>query len=45
MANTVSIGLVQIGGEPFLVEENRELCYRSASTAFDQGADIVILPR
>ena len=44
MANTVSIGLVQIGGEPFQVEENRELCYRSASTAFDQGADIVILP-
>ena len=44
MANTVSIGLVQIGGEPFQVEENRELCYRSADAAFEQGADIVILP-
>ncbi len=44
MANTVSIGLVQIGGEPLQVEANRELTYRSANVAFDQGADIVILP-
>ncbi|MGH8914280.1 MAG: nitrilase-related carbon-nitrogen hydrolase [Acidimicrobiia bacterium] len=44
MSDSVSIGLVQIGAEPFEVEANRELIDRSAATAFDRGADIVILP-
>ena len=44
MAVTVSIGLVQIGGEPLQVEENRDLAYRSAEQAFEQGADLVVLP-
>lgn len=42
--NPVSVGLIQIGGEPFEPEANRELANRSAATAFEQGADIVILP-
>ena len=44
MSDTVAIGLVQIGGEPFEPEANRELSNRSANLAFEQGADIVILP-
>jgi N-carbamoylputrescine amidase len=44
VSDTVSVGLVQIGSEPFEVEANRDLANRSATTAFDQGADIVILP-
>ena len=42
--NTVSVGLVQISGDPFEAEANRELANRSATTAFEGGADIVILP-
>lgn len=42
--NTVSVGLVQIGGEPFEVDSNRQLALESATTAFEQGADIVVLP-
>jgi predicted amidohydrolase len=41
---TVSVGLVQIGTEPFDVEANRELTAKSAAAAFERGADIVILP-
>ena len=44
MANTVSIGLGQIGGQPGEVEKNRDLSRRTAVEAFEQGADIVILP-
>jgi predicted amidohydrolase len=40
----VSVGLVQISGQPFEVDLNRELADRSASSAFEQGADIVVLP-
>lgn len=42
--NTVSIGLAQISGEPLAVEANRNLAASTAQEAFDQGADIVILP-
>ena len=42
--STVSVGLVQIGGEPLDVEANRAFAERSATTAFEQGADIVVLP-
>lgn len=42
--NRVSIGLAQISGEPLAVEENRDLTVRSSVDAFEQGADIVILP-
>lgn len=44
MSHNVSIGLVQISGEPFETKANRDLANRSASAAFEQGADIVILP-
>ena len=44
MAGTVSIGLAQIGGEPLKVENNRDLCERTIRTAFERGADIVVLP-
>jgi predicted amidohydrolase len=44
VSDSVSIGLVQIGAEPFEVESNRELIDKSVATAFDRGADIVILP-
>ena len=40
----VSIGLVQIGSEPLDVQANRQLAHRSAASAFEQGADIVVLP-
>ena len=44
MDNTVAIGLVQIGGDPYQVESNRDLTLRSATSAFERGADIVVLP-
>ena len=44
MPNNVSIGLVQIGGEPLKVDDNRTLCEVTARSAFKLGADIVILP-
>ena len=44
MVNQVSIGLVQIGGEPLAVEENRDLTVGWTTQAFDKGADIVVLP-
>ncbi len=43
-ANTVRIGLAQISGEPFAVEENRARSVDAARQAFSDGADIVVLP-
>jgi predicted amidohydrolase len=42
--SAVSVGLVQICAKPFDVDANRDLAAKSAAVAFDQGADIVILP-
>lgn len=42
--NTVSVALAQIGAEPFDVEGNRRLAEETSIRAFEQGADIVILP-
>ena len=44
MTNGVRIGLAQVTGEPYAVEENRELTRRAAADAFESGADIVVLP-
>lgn len=44
MVNKVSIGLVQIGGEPLAVGENLDLTVRWTERAFNAGADIVVLP-
>lgn len=40
----VSIGLVQVSGQPFEVDRNREVADTSAASAFEQGADLVVLP-
>lgn len=42
--NTVSVALAQISGEPLAVQDNRDLAAHSATKAFEQGADIVVLP-
>jgi N-carbamoylputrescine amidase len=44
MNHPVTIGLAQISGEPFEVEANRKLCNDAVRSAFEQGADIVVLP-
>ncbi len=44
MSHEVGIGIAQISGEPFEVEVNRARCRQAISSAFDQDADIVILP-
>jgi predicted amidohydrolase len=44
MKHEVTIGLAQISGEPFEVEANRKLCADTIRAAFEQGADIVVLP-
>jgi predicted amidohydrolase len=40
----VSVALVQLGTEPYEVTKNRALTVEHAARAFDQGADIVVLP-
>lgn len=44
MSRIASIGLVQIGTEPFEVERNRAATLENARIAFDRGAEIVVLP-
>lgn len=44
MSHEVGIAIAQISGEPFEVDLNRDRCRRAISAAFDQDADIVILP-
>jgi Carbon-nitrogen hydrolase. len=44
VSRIVSIGLVQIGTEPFEVERNRAATLENARIAFDRGAEIVVLP-
>jgi N-carbamoylputrescine amidase len=44
MTTAVRIALAQITGEPFAVEENRELSCRAAGEAFAAGANVVVLP-
>ena len=44
MKHLVSVGLVQLGTEPFEVAKNRSLTLEAAAQAFAQGADIVVLP-
>ena len=38
------IALAQITGEPFAVEQNRELARSAAAEAFEREADLVVLP-
>jgi predicted amidohydrolase len=40
----VGVALAQISGEPFDIQENRRRCRAAITTAYDQGADIVVLP-
>lgn len=42
--NAVSIGIAQISGEPLQVDDNRALAASTTKQAFEQGADIVVLP-
>lgn len=44
MSRPVGIGLAQVTGTPFAVEANRALSVRAAEEAFEQGANIVVLP-
>lgn len=44
MNHPLSIGLVQLGTEPFEAEKNRELTVERSRNAFEQGADVVVLP-
>jgi len=43
-SDLVSVALAQIGAEPYDVEGNRRLAEDTTVSAFEQGADIVILP-
>ena len=40
----MKVALAQITGEPFAVEQNRELARASAVEAFERDADLVVLP-
>lgn len=44
MSQSVRIGIAQISGEPFAVEVNRKRAADAIVTAFDDDADIVVLP-
>lgn len=44
MANTLAIGLVQMGAEPLQAEKNRARSVEAAQEAFRNGAEVVILP-
>lgn len=44
MKHDVGIGIAQISGEPSEVEANRARCRHALASAFEQGADIVVLP-
>lgn len=44
MNHPVNVGLVQVGTEPYEVEKNRSGTVEMATRAFQDGADIVILP-
>ena len=44
MTAGVRIALAQIKGEPFAVDENRELTLRAAADAFAAGAELIVLP-
>ena len=44
MTQSVRIGLAQISGEAFDVTGNRKIADEAISRAFDQAADIVVLP-
>lgn len=44
MKHPISIGLAQIGTEPYEVEKNLELTLDAAREAFESGADFVVLP-
>lgn len=44
MSQSVRIGIAQISGEPFAVEVNRKRTANAIATAFDDNADIVVLP-
>ena len=40
----MKVALAQITGEPFAVEQNRELARSVATEAIERGADLVVLP-
>jgi len=44
MQHPVTIALAQISGEPFEVDANRKLCADTIRAAFEDGADVVVLP-
>jgi len=44
MSQPVRIGIAQISGEPFAVEKNRKRAADAIVSAFDDNADIVVLP-
>lgn len=44
MVHEVNIGLAQISSEPYEIDANRALCDSAIKAAFDQEADLVILP-
>jgi predicted amidohydrolase len=44
VSHQVGICIAQISGEPFEVDLNRERCRQAIRSAFDQDADIVVLP-
>lgn len=44
MSGPIRIALAQITGEPFAVAANLELTRSAAAAAFEQGADVVVLP-
>jgi len=44
MSTQIALGLAQISGEPYAPEINRRLCENALVRAFDEGADLVVLP-
>lgn len=44
MSYEIGVGIAQISGQPLAIDVNRALCRQAITSAFDQGADIVVLP-
>ena len=44
MSSVLKVGIAQISGEPYAVEENRSRCEDALGRAFGDGADLVVLP-
>jgi predicted amidohydrolase len=44
MSSQVKVGIAQISGEPYAASDNQSRCEDALTRAFDDGADLVVLP-